>query len=171
MRKSKKGLSAIVATLLIILLTLVAVGIIWIVIRNVVQDSTQQVDIDSMCLRASVEATSVKATDSVYTVTFTRMGGDEPIGGIKLVFSNQTGSENQVVDWELTGTGDNAPLVALASRTITLPVEFEAGPAQIGNLSGSFKPNKVSVVVYFLDSSGKKQLCSTANQLTFQPVA
>ena len=40
MKNNKKGLSTIVATLLIILLTLVAVGIIWIVIRNVVQTGT-----------------------------------------------------------------------------------------------------------------------------------
>lgn len=170
MRKSKKGLSAIVATLLIILLTLVAVGIIWIVIRNVVQSSTDQVDIDSMCLRANVEATSVTATATSYTVTFARMGGDDPLGGIKLVFSNQTGSENHVIDWRLTdeGTGVNSPLVALASRTITIPVG--TGPLEMKNTDG-FKPNKVSVVVYFLDSSGKQQLCSTANQLTFQPAA
>jgi len=59
MKSNKKGLSTIVATLLIILLTLVAVGIIWVVIRGVVRDSTDQVDIDSKCLAASVEATRV----------------------------------------------------------------------------------------------------------------
>lgn len=38
-KKDSKGLSTIVATLLIILLTLVAVGVIWIVVRNVMEVS------------------------------------------------------------------------------------------------------------------------------------
>jgi len=36
--KNKKGLSAIVATLIVILLVLVAAGIIWVVVRNVIGD-------------------------------------------------------------------------------------------------------------------------------------
>lgn len=157
MKNNKKGLSTIVATLLIILLTLVAVGIIWIVIRNVVQTGTDQIDIDSKCLAASVEATSVVNTaGTLYDVTIVRNGGDDVLGGVKLVFTGDVGSGNLVEDVSLTGTGVNAPLDALGARVI-----------EDIDLASVTNPNKVSVVVYFLDSSGNEQLCSTANQYTF----
>lgn len=169
MKNNKKGLSTIVATLLIILLTLVAVGIIWIVIRNVVQQGTDQIDIDSKCLAASVEATRVingsNPTDP-YFVTITRNGGDEPLGGVKLVFTTAEGDRNAVVDWRLDSTTDqdHAPLNALGARE--LRIERGTDPDEIPDTLGY--PNKVSVVVYFLDSSGTPQLCSTANQYTFR---
>jgi len=164
MKNNKKGLSTIVATLLIILLTLVAVGIIWIVIRNVVQQGTDQIDIDSKCLAASVEATKVTNDTTDYYVTITRNGGDEPLGGVKLVFTTAEGDGNAVIDWSLTGTGDNAPLNALGARE--LQITRGTGSDEIPDTLGY--PNKVSVVVYFLDSSGNPQLCSTANQYTFR---
>ncbi len=158
MKNNKKGLSTIVATLLIILLTLVAVGIIWIVIRNVVQTGTQQIDIDSKCLSASVEATSVDVTNpAAARVTIFRNGGDDPLGGVKLVFTGTVpGDGNIVEDWEFDGTAGHEPLDALEATQV--------GPFDLSGLTG---PNKVSVVVYFLDDSGNQQLCSTANQYTF----
>jgi len=50
----KKGLSTIVATLVIILLVLVAVGIVWVVVRNVIERGTNQVDINAKCIGAEV---------------------------------------------------------------------------------------------------------------------
>lgn len=158
MKNNKKGLSTIVATLLIILLTLVAVGIIWIVVRNVVQGGADQVEIDAMCLEANVEATRVDyAAPATTMVTVYRNGGDDPLAGIKLVFTESDGSENLVEDWPLDDVAPNDPLDALEAR--------EIGPF---DLSGMTDPTKVSVVVYFKDSSGNEQLCSTANQLTFR---
>src|SRR5512137_2593316 len=101
MKNNKKGLSTIVATLLIILLTLVAVGIIWIVVRNVVQGGADQVDIDSKCLSASVEATKVTNVSTAYQVTITRNGGEDALGGVKLVFTDASGAANEVEDWSL----------------------------------------------------------------------
>ena len=48
--QNRKGLSAIIATLLIILLTLVAVGIIWVAVGNIVPDSS----IDSKVEKVSI---------------------------------------------------------------------------------------------------------------------
>jgi flagellin-like protein len=46
----KKGLSAVVTTLIIILLVLVAVGIIWVVVRNVVEEGGSTIDLSVKCL-------------------------------------------------------------------------------------------------------------------------
>lgn len=151
MNNNKKGLSTIVATLLIILLTLVAVGIIWVVVRNVVQGGSQQVDIDTKCLQANVVATHVaNATPTNFSVTLSRQGGDEAIGGVKLVFTNTAGTVSTVSD----SIGD---IPSLGTKTKYVDVDTVTVP----------DPHKVGVVTYFLDESGTVQLCQTSNQFTF----
>ena len=44
LRRGKRGLSTIVATLIIILLVLVATGIIWVVVRNDIKGNAEQID-------------------------------------------------------------------------------------------------------------------------------
>ena len=157
MKNNKKGLSTIVATLLIILLTLVAVGIIWVVVKNVVQGGSQQVDLSSKCLAANVVATKVTNTsDNVFDVTLSRQGGNDQMDGVKLVFTNADGTTSSVTDVPL----DKNNFGPLSTYTATATVDITPG-------TGVPNPNKVSVVVYFKDSSGNAQLCSTATQLSF----
>ena len=48
--RGKKGLSAIIATLLIILLTLLAIGIIFVVIKNIIPDSSATSKIEEVSI-------------------------------------------------------------------------------------------------------------------------
>ena len=95
MINNKKGLSAIVATLMIILLVLIAVGIIWVVVRNVVESGTQNIDIGAKCLEVDVRATAVSPTNQV---TLERGAGginiDEANGGVVIVFTDGLNSES-----------------------------------------------------------------------------
>ena len=155
MKNNKKGLSTIVATLLIILLTLVAVGIIWVVVKNVITGGASQVTIDSKCLAANIAATKVvtnpiNVTFTSYNVTLNRAGGQDEIGGVKLAFANSDESSSVVAD--VPGN-----IAALSTFTTSVSVD----DAKLANAT------KVSVVVYFLDDSGNPQLCTTANQLSF----
>jgi len=155
MNNNKKGLSTIVATLLIILLTLVAVGIIWVVVRNVIQGGTDQMEIDAKCIQANVVATnvavfSVNASANNYNVTLSRQSGDEAIGGVKLVFTDN--AETSSFIW--TRPGDIAAL-GNAMEFVSIPVADLA------------VPSKVNVVVYFLDGSGAEQFCPTQNPFSF----
>jgi hypothetical protein len=155
MKNNKKGLSTIVATLLIILLTLVAVGIIWVVVKKVIDTGASTLDYDAMCLETEVRAT--QATNltgaEAFDVTLQRTGGDAELGGVKLVFTNADEQTSYPVDVP----GSTYPLAALA--TITVPVTVP--------IDTLLNPNKVSVVVYFIDESGKEKLCPTATQLAF----
>jgi flagellar basal body-associated protein FliL len=154
--KDKKGLSTIVATLLIILLTLVAVGIIWVVVKNVIQGGTDQLEIDSKCLQSNVIATSVVnvtplAAVTSYNVTLTRDSGSEEIGGVSVVFTDEEETTSVIVDVPASVYSLNL----LESRVVT------ASDVAVLNA------NKVSVVIYFLDSSGDKNYCSTYNDFEF----
>jgi len=52
--QNTKGLSEIVATLIIILLTLVAVGIIWVVIRVVVKIGAGQISVSAIFININL---------------------------------------------------------------------------------------------------------------------
>ncbi len=147
---NQKGLSTIVATLIIILLVLVAVGIIWVVVRNVVQGGTEQIDLSTKCLGVEVIATSAVCgatadggNDGNCSVTVSRNSDNNEIGGVKLVFSNEAGEDNFIHDV----SGDMTPL-----ETKTVP-NIETG---VVNASS------VEVIVYFMDSSGNEQLCTAS---------
>jgi hypothetical protein len=157
MNKNKRGLSTIVATLLIILLTLVAVGIIWVVVRNVITGGSQQVSTGAMCLQANVAATSevhyANATHTVYNITLTRQGGtNDVLGGVKLVFGDAGDTASSVVDIP------EPTFESLSTKT----ENFVAVP-----LSILATPTKVNVFVYFLDDTGAKQLCTNSNEFIF----
>jgi hypothetical protein len=156
MNKNKKGLSTIVATLLIILLTLVAVGIIWVVVRNVITGGAGQVNTGAMCINANVAASNevhyANATHTLYNITLSRQGGTNDVfGGVKLVFGDAGDTASYVVD--IPGNMD--PLSTVTQNLVAVPLSSLAAPA------------KVNVFVYFLDDSGAKQLCTNSNELAF----
>lgn len=154
MINNKRGLSAIIVTLIMILLVIVAAGLIWVVIRNVVSESTEQIGTGTDCLNVNVGATKVTNDTSglIYAVTLTRNAGGETIGGVNLILTNASGTSSFVLD----RPDDITPL---ATETVT--VDTGTGKDSIYNA------NKVEVVVYFTDSSGNNQACTVSNSFEF----
>lgn len=153
MINNKRGLSAIIVTLIMILLVIVAAGLIWVVIRNVVSESTEQIGTGTDCLNVNVEATKVTNTSNglSYDVTLTRNAGGESIGGVNLILTNASGTASHVYDRQ----NDIAPLA-----TITQTIDTTTG-------TEIYNANKVEVVVYFTDSSGNNQACTVSNSFEF----
>ncbi len=155
--KQNKGLSTIVATLITILLVLVAVGIIWVVVRNVIQGGTQQIDINNKCLEIELSATKVVCApntpndggnNGICNVTISRGSGGSEIGGIKLIFTNEAGEVNNI--YTAAGNLKNLETKTFANINTTI-----------------INASKVDVVAYFLDNSGNEQLCSASSSLRF----
>ncbi|MCX6749173.1 MAG: hypothetical protein NTW17_00305 [Candidatus Pacearchaeota archaeon] len=147
--ENTRGLSAIVATLIIILLTLVAVGIIWVVIRNVVQGGAEQIDISTKCVAVSLEAVSVNETSpGVYAVTLHRNAGGDEIGGVKVAVFNATDN---------SGVVDFGTLTALQTKTV--PITTPGSATADGN--------KIEYTPFFIDASGNEQLCTQTQTFNF----
>lgn len=151
---NKKGLSAIVTTLLVIVLVLVAVGIVWAVVRNVVQSGAGSTELAVKCLNTDVQATAIDCTTpSACVVTFTRTGSnDEDLGGVKLVFRDATGTAGTTSPVDVPTTTTNIKKLVGGSATVD---------------SGLAAPVKVEVTAYFNDASGNEQLCTQTNSFTF----
>lgn len=132
---NKKGLSTVVTTLIIILLVLVAIGIVWVVVRGLIGTTETQIDIQQKCIgidvvMESASCTSDGAAQPVYTCTakVRKTGGIDPIG-IRVFFSNDAGS------------------IAGASGDTTLPISLSNLASGIS--AGTILPTKVEAIPYF----------------------
>lgn len=145
---NKRGLSAIITTMLVVLLVLVAIGIVWGVIRNIIRGGEEEIGVSAKCLHIDVRAIAVNCNNpEACVVTFERTGTDnDAIGGVKLIFFNETGN---------SGVIDKAGNIEkLAGKTITdLDSTLDA-------------PDKLEVTVYLEDASGNEQLCDAQTTST-----
>ena len=91
-RGDKRGLSTIVATLLIILLTLVAVGIIWIVVRNVIQGGAEQISLGKFTLDLGISQVQ-NINDSALSITLKRNAGKGDFVGIAFIAEDDSNKE------------------------------------------------------------------------------
>ncbi len=136
---NKRGLSAVVVTLIMILLGVVVAGVIWVVVQNVIETGTGQVELSTNCLAINMDISSAVCNQdgtSCNTTVERKAGGDD-IGGIRVVYENA--QESNPVD-EDTSLGVNVKST------------FEHSP-EVANATS------VKVIPYFLDESGNKQDC------------
>jgi|WetSurMetagenome_2_1015567.scaffolds.fasta_scaffold240195_2 hypothetical protein len=161
MVSNKKGLSTIVVTLILIVLSLVAVGAVWLIVNPILKSSGSNADISSKCLAVNVDATQVNcyngATNVMCNVTLARSGtGSDAIGGVKLVFKNQTNGVSSASAIDVSGNID--PLIPKRLSGTTVVDSLVA----IGT-----KLNAVTVIPYFTDTSGNQKLCQQQSTFTF----
>lgn len=114
MNFSKKGLSDVVTTVLIILLAIAAVTLIWSFIKPNLESAGDKLNAD--CLTSEVIVTSCKTDDT--EVTYQLKSGDVP-DSVKLIY--YTGDTSQV------NTADELPLSVLGSVAAS-PVSSETAP-------------------------------------------
>jgi len=89
---SKRGLSQVVATLLIILLALVAVGVVWGVINNILKTGSEKAEIGQFTLNLEIESVQVQQ-GGVTLVVIRRNAGEGEFIGMNFVFSDGQNSE------------------------------------------------------------------------------
>ncbi len=145
MIENKKGLSAVLGTLLIVLLVIIAVGIIWVVIRGIIETGAEELDLGARCLDVSVKATAVDCSSgSACDVTLYREAGGGAIDGMKIVITD--GSNSYIQD-------ESGNIEELDTRVVT-GIDPTGGDVAIADIES------VEIAVYFKDASGEAQLCS-----------
>ena len=155
---NQKGVSTIVVVVILVALVLVAVGVVWAVVGDLIGTGTENIELTNKCLNADIKATAVSCTDVVAgdtcTVTFERTGpGTDEIGGVKLVFSDSAGGSSGVIDVE-------GNIEKLVGKTFPKP-----GEAAVATTLQD--PDSVTTTVYFIDDSGTDQfLCPQTNEFT-----
>jgi hypothetical protein len=156
--KNRKGLSTIIVTVILIGLTIVAVGIVWAVVNNTLKKGAESTDISSKCLGIQLTASAVSCsggtstTAGTCTVQLSRTGTDSSvISGVKVVAVNSTGTRSTFKD-----SPNNLPVAE--GRTVIVDTP-------IGMVSASV--NEIESTVYFTDTAGRTQYCPQPNVFTF----
>lgn len=145
MINNKKGLSAIIGTLLIILLVIVAVGIIWVVIRGTLESGVEDLEAGAKCLDSSVKVTAALCDGSTCNITVQRQSGSDEIDGIRVIASD--GSQSNSTD-----SGVNLQSLGIAT--------YEVGISGYGDITS------VQAALYFNDADGNPGICSGADEFT-----
>jgi flagellin-like protein len=139
---SKKGLSTIVTTLILVLLVLVAVGILWNPIKKLLTDNEESFE-KTKCFDVSIDTSIVNTSAVNYDVTITRNsdGNEDEVMYMKIVLSNDTESST-------VRTGTNAwNILETHTESIT---------------GAPLEANLIQVTPFFLDEdTGKELICST----------
>ncbi|MDP3992403.1 MAG: hypothetical protein Q8P79_02775 [Nanoarchaeota archaeon] len=104
----KRGLSEIITNVLLILLVLVAIGVVWVVIRNIVSGGAGDIELGQFSYDLQIQSAYVSGTDVVVSVR--RNAGGGALLGMKFIFSNETDSVT---------AERRVPLNALDRRTFT----------------------------------------------------
>jgi len=151
--KNKKGLSTVVTTLIIVALSLVAVVIVWVVVNNIINKQTTNIDYTAKCLDVEIRATSMQCCmgDTTYSckAALERKLGSEAISGVKLTISNDTTKLETV---------DSKGNIAATKTTDTLSTSISTQT-----------PKKVDVFAYFVDKENKEHVCPSST--TFENIA
>jgi len=152
--ENKQGMSAVVTTLIIILLVIVALGIIWVVVKNVIQGGVEQVEWADKC--RAIEITAVKINETVegsYDVTLKRTGaGEDVIAGVKLVFSDGT-EYSDVVEFDIA--------IEKLQTKITTGIVALIDSVATNNVTNA---DELQITPYFIDDLGEEHLCETRTE-------
>lgn len=133
--RNKRGMSAVVTTLIIILLAIVAIGIVWVVVKNILDKGSEEITLTGLTL--DLEITRATVEDDTLSITVKRNPGDGNLVGINFVISD--GDNSVVVTRDTT-------LAELGVQTFT----FTLSTLAVGDITS------ISIAPIFETSSGKE---------------
>ena len=128
-------MSEVVTTLIIILLVIVALGIVWVVVKNIIDKGKDEITLTGLTL--DLDITKAVVDDETLSVTVKRNPGEGDLIGINFVISD--GDNSVVVTKDTT-------LAELGVQTFTFPL----GTLAVGTITS------ISIAPIFETSSGKE---------------
>ena len=152
MIENKRGMSDIVVTLVIILLSLIAIGVVWVVVNNLIKSGTENVNWNAKCMKVTVDVTAVSCNASVQygiadrcSVTVRKTGTTDALSGVRVVFFNTTANGATTLD-VVGDLGTSIPMVLNGTGLLNSKI---------------IAPNKVQITPYFIDDSQNPHDCTT----------
>lgn len=136
---NKKGISDVVTTVLIVLLTIIAIAILWSFLSPLITRSGARIAQQEACLSANVEVVQCSAATGTALIKRNAGQGQINITGIKLIYTKADGSTE--VKENLTNVPDELGSINYANQA-------------------SFTPTSVAVAVGIADAQGATYYCS-----------
>jgi len=128
---SKKGVSDVITTVLMILIVLAAIGIVWAVVSSFLNNSTEQIDLGAGFSQIDIVDNSIKYLPSdVLQIKVKRDSNPGNISGLRVIIESSEGNvqsydietsvkelETKTIDVQLQGKIQNISKVSIAPRT------------------------------------------------------
>lgn len=139
MRENKRGLSNIVATVLIILLAIAAVAIVWSFIAPTIRNTAGEVDLSQACFNTEIKPLNCAVTGDVATVQFAR-GDVTKVKEIVLIL-------------EKAGGTTQVSRVDLSTNPVDLleTVTDDAGSTDFTGIVGGASPDRLKAAAVVMD--------------------
>jgi hypothetical protein len=144
-KNKKKGLSTVIVTLIIILISLVAIGVFWVVVNNLIQGSSQNIGLEKLTVSVKILGVSIDNSSSNVTISIKRNVGAGDLIGMKFVFYN--GSYTEIITEEVNlkelGTEQfvfhlSMNISSLSTISIVPIFSSATGEENVGNIADSF---------------------------------
>lgn len=119
--KNKKGLSTIVTTLLFVVLGLVAIGGVWMTVRTLLKDNSDQVQTSSLTI--NLDSINAYEESGVVNVRVTRLVGAGELTKIKFILDD--GSDKEVITKEVVNFQEYDTLDFVLNPTKLVPSTIE----------------------------------------------
>ncbi len=149
--KNERGMSAVVTTLLIILLAIVAIGIVWVVVKNILSKGEEDISLTGITLNLEIQKASISG-NTLYVIVH-RNSGEGTLVGINFVIGD---GENSVVvrrNTNLPQLGTETFTFSISNELFTLEEIKTISIAPIYETSAG--KEKVGEIVDSIDSIGK----------------
>jgi hypothetical protein len=146
---NKRGLSDIVATVLIVLLALAAVALIWGFLKPAFEDTGSQIDLRTKCLSVEVEPTQCIFEDNYRAMVTVKMASGEA-AKVYAVIQYDDNSANSSMQ-------DAPPLLATTNIVIMPP-------------AANSKPLTAKVAGIVVDEQGNQEVCAESTKIECEQV-
>jgi hypothetical protein len=168
----KRGLSTVVTTLIIILLSLVAIGIMWLTIQGTLKKSAEDLSTTDFGTSLSIKQASI--VDNVLVkVNVERNAGGTNLQGIAIKVSNEKGESQVNISGKIDELGSKTiqfPLtISNPSKIEVYPVSLSSGKEKIGSVLDSLSLTETSskksesLVAYYPFEDGAKDASGNNN--------
>jgi hypothetical protein len=161
-KKLNKGLSSIVVGLILILLSLVAIGVVWFVVNSIVESAGDQIGLSEMFLSLNLKIKKVKINSENATVSVQRQVGQGNVAGLIFLFSDGETEESlrkdvvmNVLDTKTFYFNfESIENTSLIKKVSIAPIVEYSGKKEIGNIvdtyvisSDSFQEEEIIEVI------------------------
>ena len=89
----KRGSSTIIVTLILIVLSLVAVGAVWLVVSNLIKGQSEQIVLDKLNFNGEITGLTLDNSNNDIGISIKIDVGQANLKGMKFYFYNETGTE------------------------------------------------------------------------------
>ena len=143
----KRGLSTVITSLIIILLVLIAVGIVWVVVKNIISEGVEDISLEKFTLDLKIKNVNVDNSTNNISTYIKRNPGKGDLVGIKFIFND--GINSEVFEYEIIipELGERSfsfilsqlPIDNVATVSIAPIYETSSGKKMVGHITDTYR--------------------------------